>query len=203
MRRSGCSAAPADSYVENFLGFDRGIRRLSFLAASGLSLDDRAVVDEDASAAMAAQVAREAGEDWALVVDGGRKPRGWAAAGDLEALPAGSQAGQARLEPYGHTFDVRTDSLRAALDATVLSPAGRAVGVDEDGRAIGVTSYERLRVAIHADEQGLGRPAAAAAAAAAADGAGAPGAALGGATSGGAAPGAATSDGAAPAGRAG
>ena len=37
--------APADSYVENFLGFDRGIRRLSFLAASGLSLDDRAVVD--------------------------------------------------------------------------------------------------------------------------------------------------------------
>ena len=34
--------APADSYVESFLGFDRGIRRLSFLAASGLSLDDTA-----------------------------------------------------------------------------------------------------------------------------------------------------------------
>ncbi len=146
-------AAPADSYVENFLGFDRGIRRLSFLAASGLNLEDRAVADEDTSAAMAAQVARKAGEGWVLVVDGGRQPLGWASADDLEVLPAGSQAGQARLEPYGHTFNVQTDSLRAALDATVLSPAGRAVGVDDDGRVIGVTSYERLRVAIHAAER--------------------------------------------------
>jgi len=188
-------AAPADSYVENFLGFDRGIRRLSFLAASGLSLDDRAVVDdEDTSAAEAAQVAREAGEGWVLVADGGRKPLGWASADDLEAQPAGSRAGEARLEPYGHTFSVRTDSLRAALDATVLSRAGRAVGVDEDGRVIGVTSYERLRVAIHAAER----------AADAAAGRGAAGSATSGGTpSGGAASPGAAADGAAPAGRAG
>ncbi|HUY48952.1 MAG TPA: ATP-binding cassette domain-containing protein [Streptosporangiaceae bacterium] len=146
-------AAPADSYVENFLGFDRGIRRLSFLAASGLNLDDRTVVGEDTAASMAAQVARQAGEDWVLVMDSGRRPCGWAAASDLESLPSGSQAGQARLEPYGHTFGVHTDSLRAALDATVLSPAGRAVGVDDDGRVIGVTSYERLRVTIHAADE--------------------------------------------------
>ena len=137
--------------MENFLGFDRGIRRLSFLAASGLSLDDRAVVGEDTAASMAADAARQAGENWVLVTDSGHQPRGWAAADDLEGLPAGSQAGQARLEPYGHTFDVRTDSLRAALDATVLSPTGQAVGVDDDGRVVGVTSYERLRVAIQSE----------------------------------------------------
>ena len=125
-------AAPADGYVENFLGFDRGIRRLSFLAASGLSLDDRAVVGEDTSASVAADTARRAGEEWVLVTDAGHQPRGWAAASDLETMPSGSRAGQARLEPYGHTFDVRTDSLRAALDATVLSPTGRAVGVDDE-----------------------------------------------------------------------
>ena len=73
--------------------------------------------------------------------------------------PAGRAPRQARLEPYGHTFDVGTDSLRAALDATVLSPAGQAVGVDDDGRVVGVTSYDRLRVAIHAADQGR-RPAA-------------------------------------------
>jgi osmoprotectant transport system ATP-binding protein len=145
--------APADGYVENFLGFDRGIRRLSFLAASGLSLDDRAVVGEDTAASMAADAARQAGEDWVLITGSRHQPLGWAAAGDLEGLPAGSQAGQARLEPYGHTFDVRTDSLRAALDATVLSPTGQAVGVDDDGRVVGVTSYERLRVAIQAADQ--------------------------------------------------
>jgi len=145
-------AAPADSYVENFLGFDRGIRRLSFLAASGLSLDDRSVVGEDTSASMAADTARQAGDDWVLVTDGGHQPRGWAAVSDLEVLPSGSRAGQARLEPYGHTFDVRTDSLRAALDATVLSPTGQAVGVDDDGQVVGVTSYELLRDAIHTVE---------------------------------------------------
>jgi len=145
-------AAPADSYVENFLGFDRGIRRLSFLAASGLSLDDRSVVGEDTSASMAAETARRAGDEWVLVTDGGHQPRGWAAVSDLEALPSGSRAGQARLEPCGHTFDVRTDSLRAALDATVLSPTGQAVGVDDDGQVVGVTSYERLRDAIHTAE---------------------------------------------------
>ena len=150
---------PADGYVENFLGFDRGIRRLSFLAASGLSLDDRAMVSEDASASEAANAARQAGEEWVLVTDTGQRPRGWGAVSDLEALPSGSRAGQAGLEPYGHTFDVRTDSLRAALDATVLSPTGQAVGVDDDGRVVGVTSYDRLRVAIHAADQGAARPA--------------------------------------------
>jgi hypothetical protein len=35
----------------------------------------------------------------------------------------------------------------------VLSPAGRAVGVDDNGEVVGTTSYERLRVAIHAAEE--------------------------------------------------
>jgi osmoprotectant transport system ATP-binding protein len=146
-------AAPADSYVENFLGFDRGIRRLSFLAASGLNLDDRTVVGQDMTASMAARAARDSGEDWVLVVGGDHHPQGWAAASDLDTLPSGSPAGEAQLEPYGHTFSVHKDSLRSALDATVLSPAGRAVGVDEDGRVVGTTSYDRLRAAIHAAEQ--------------------------------------------------
>jgi osmoprotectant transport system ATP-binding protein len=153
-------AAPADSYVENFLGFDRGIRRLSFLAASGLNLDDRTVITEDTRTSEAARAARDTGEEWVLVVDAARKPRGWAAASDLDALPSGSTAGQARLEPYGHTFSVHADSLRSALDATVLSPAGRAVGVDEDGRVVGTTSYDRLRAGIHAAEQDPARSAA-------------------------------------------
>ena len=152
--------APADSYVENFLGFDRGIRRLSFLTASGLTLDDKAVVREDTPAAEAMSAAGDGGEaGWLLVTrpDGG--PRGWVSAPDLAALPAGARAGDAPLAPYGHTFSLGTDSLRAALDATVLSPTGRAVGVDADGHVIGVTSYDRLRAAIlAADEADAPRP---------------------------------------------
>jgi osmoprotectant transport system ATP-binding protein len=150
-------AAPADEYVENFLGFDRGIRRLSFLAASGLSLDDSTVVSEDMPAWEAAAQAKQAAEPWLLIVNSERKPRGWVAEENLRALPREATAGDARLSPYGHTFGVSTDSLRAALDATVLSPSGRAVGVDNQGRAVGVTSYDRLRDAILAGEQGSAR----------------------------------------------
>ena len=153
-------SAPADSYVENFLGFDRGIRRLSFLAASGLNLDDDALVTADLPAAEALTVAKHAGEQWLLVVDPERSPLGWVSISDLESLPAQATVDGAPLAPYGHTFGVSTDSLRAALDATVLSPAGRAVGVDPDGHAVGVTSYDRLRIAIHAadEEPGRGQP---------------------------------------------
>jgi osmoprotectant transport system ATP-binding protein len=153
-------AAPADSYVENFLGFDRGIRRLSFLAASGLTLDDKAVVAEDTPAAEALAAAGDVqDEQWLLVTASAGGPRGWVSARDLAALPAGSRAGDAALSPYGHTFSLGTDSLRAALDATVLSPTGRAVGVDADGHVIGVTSYGRLRQAIlAAGESGTGAP---------------------------------------------
>lgn len=98
-------------------------------------------------------MAKQAGESWLLVVDARRRPSGWVSVADLESAAGQSTVGEAPLAPYGHTFGVTTDSLRAALDATVLSPAGRAVGVDGDGRVVGVTSYDRLRVAIHAADE--------------------------------------------------
>ena len=50
-------------------------------------------------------------------------------------------------------FTVGTDSLRAALDAAVLSPAGQAVGIDENGQAVGVVTFDQLRAAIQAAEK--------------------------------------------------
>ena len=143
---------PADQYVEDFVGFDRGIRRLSFFPASGLDLDTDAVVTEQMTVADALRRAKDSGQPWLLVTDAERLPRGWAATSALEDLPAGKPLGEIMLEDYGHAFSVASDSLRAALDATVLSPTGRAAGVDTSGRVVGVTSYERLRVAIQSAE---------------------------------------------------
>ena len=100
----------------------------------------------------AAEHAGRTGEPWLLVTDAGRRPRGWVSSHELKSLSREATVGDARLSPYGHTFGVGTDSLRAALDATLLSPAGRAVGVDEQGRVVGVTSYERLGAAAEAAE---------------------------------------------------
>ena len=143
---------PADDYVEGFIGFDRGIRRLSFFAASGLDLDFDAVLPETA-AADAREVVSRTGESWVLVTDGERRPLGWVSAEQLQSAPGQQRLADLPLTPYGHTFRPGTDSLRAALDATVLSPSGRAVAVNDDGRVVGVTSYERLRVAIQAAEE--------------------------------------------------
>jgi osmoprotectant transport system ATP-binding protein len=145
--------APADAYVEDFVGFDRGIRRLSFFSSSGLDLAFDAVLREDATTDDARQLAQRSGQPWVLVTDSQQRPRGWAAAAELDRQPGATRLGDVPLAPVGHTFRPARDSLRVALDATVLSRTERAVGVDEDGVVIGVTSYERLRDAIRAAEQ--------------------------------------------------
>ena len=150
--------APANEYVEDFLGFDRGIRRLSFLAAGSLELDTEVIAGQDTTASAALAKVRGAGAGWLLVVDPARLPRGWLSSADLEAAPGSSQVGNLSLTPRGHTFRADTDSLRAALDATVLSATGQAVGVDADGKAVGVTSYERLRTAIQRGAAGQPQP---------------------------------------------
>jgi osmoprotectant transport system ATP-binding protein len=146
-------AFPADDYVEGFIGFDRGIRRLSFFPADRLDLGLEAVLGQQATVAEALQVAKGAGQPWVLVIDAERKPLGWAATAQLELLPGERALSGVSLTGYGHTFRPGADSLRAALDATVLSRTGRAIGVDEQGRVLGVTSFDRLRTAIGAAEE--------------------------------------------------
>ncbi|MDQ1717585.1 MAG: osmoprotectant transport system ATP-binding protein, partial [Pseudonocardiales bacterium] len=130
-------------------GFDRGIRRLSFFPADALDLGLEAVLGEDATVAEALQVAKSVGQPWVLVIDSEHKPLGWAATAQLELLPRERALSGGPLTAYGHTFRPGADSLRAALDATVLSRTGQAIGVDEQGRVLGVTSFDQLGTAIH------------------------------------------------------
>ncbi len=152
---------PADDYVRDFVGFDRGIRRLSFFSAAGLDLATETVLLAGTLAADAVTACKRAGEPWVLVTSASRQAAGWAAVADLESQPAGTTLASVSLAPVGHTFRPDTDSLRAALDATILSRTERAVGVDADGQVIGTTSYERLRAAISAAEEAADAAAAA------------------------------------------
>jgi osmoprotectant transport system ATP-binding protein len=151
---------PASDYVEGFVGFDRGIRRLSFFPADRLDLGLEAVLGEQATVAEALQAAKSVGQPWVLVIDPERKPLGWAATAQLELLAGDRVLSGVPLTGYGHTFRPAADSLRAALDATVLSRSGRAIGVDEQGRVLGVTSFDRLRAAIRAADEAVAEQAA-------------------------------------------
>ncbi|RZU23979.1 ABC transporter ATP-binding protein [Streptomyces sp. BK239] len=132
---------PADEFVEDFLGADRGVRRLSFFTCAGLDLLTTPIVAVDASAE---QIAARAGAPYLLVTDVEGKPLGW---GEPDELTAG-RIDPARLLSCGRPFTAGTDSLRAALDCAVLSPTGWAVAVDEEGRAAGVVSQQSIGEAI-------------------------------------------------------
>ena len=54
-------AAPADDYVAGFVGFDRGIRRLSFVSTAGLTLDTTPVLPADATVAKALAAGQQIG----------------------------------------------------------------------------------------------------------------------------------------------
>ncbi|MEU8592068.1 ABC transporter ATP-binding protein [Streptomyces sp. NPDC048664] len=136
-------SSPADAFVEDFLGADRGIRRLSFFGSQTLALTTAPVVSADASAE---QIASRGTADapYLLVTDPDGRPLGWSEPGRLTA----GDIEPGRLLPYGRPFVPGQDSLRAALDCAVLSPAGWAVAVDGDGRVAGVVSQQTIGEAI-------------------------------------------------------
>ena len=126
--------APADDYVGDFLGFDRGIRRLSFFPAAGLKPcrpGDGGRGQPRGGGARGGQAGRRA-----VAAGGGEQgaPLGWASVADLK-LPRCRRGPRAAGE-VGRSLTgtrQRTHCCAAALDATMLSPAGRAVGVDAAG----------------------------------------------------------------------
>ncbi|MDC2956947.1 ABC transporter ATP-binding protein [Streptomyces gilvifuscus] len=134
---------PADAFVEDFLGADRGIRRLSFFSSAGLDLLTAPVVAVDATAEqIAARVSKDV--PYLLVTDVAGLPLGWS---EPDRLTAGA-VDTARLLPYGRPFVHGKESLRAALDGAVLSPTGWAVAVDAGGRVTGVVSQQAIGEAI-------------------------------------------------------
>ncbi|KKD02956.1 ABC transporter ATP-binding protein [Streptomyces sp. WM6386] len=136
---------PADAFVEDFLGADRGIRRLSFFPSAGLELSTGPVVAVDATTEQIAERVRDiADAPYLLVTDADGKPLGWS---EPQHLTAG-EVEVGRLLSHGRPFVAGTDSLRAALDCAVLSPTGWAVAVDAGGKVAGVVSQQTIAEAI-------------------------------------------------------
>ena len=142
-------ARPADDFVASFIGRDRGIRLLSFHDADDIELHDAAVVPGSADRAEArTALAAVSGEPWLLIVDDARRPLGWLSEDALDSVSDTAALRDAGLLPIGNTFTVGVDPLRSALDSSVLSPSGRAVGVDAEGAVLGIATQADLATAI-------------------------------------------------------
>jgi osmoprotectant transport system ATP-binding protein len=138
-------AHPADDFVADFVGRDRGYRALSFVSAPVPVHPEDPVRLGDALTGRA--------DEWALVVDDDQHPLGWAHRDDGVA---GTHRGQGTPRPenlrLGGTLAPTDAPLRAMLDAALSSPSGRGVLVDPDGRLVGTVRASEVLSVIEAQE---------------------------------------------------
>lgn len=126
---------PANDFVAGFIGNDRGYRLLQFFEASSLELQPVPSVTEDGIDGL------ELGPDeWRLVTVDDGVPFGWIDAAGTERHRGGSELYDS-VTAGGSLFR-REGTLRAALDASLSSPSGIGLAVDERGAVLGGTCAE-------------------------------------------------------------
>ena len=127
-------AHPADDFVADFVGRDRGYRALSFQRADvPLHAEDPVPLGQPLT---------RHGDEWLLAVDADGRPQGWVIPEEVGDLPV-------RVEHLhrGGTVAPANGSLRALLDAALSSPSGRGVVVS-DGILAGTVRAEEVLAVI-------------------------------------------------------
>jgi osmoprotectant transport system ATP-binding protein len=126
---------PANDFVAEFIGADRGYRLLQFFSATTLDLRPIPTVTEgEIDGLMLAP------DEWRLVTTDEGTPFGWIDAAGVERHSQGGPlydsltAGGSLFHPDG--------TLRSALDAALSSPSGIGVAVDGGGVVVGGTAAD-------------------------------------------------------------
>jgi osmoprotectant transport system ATP-binding protein len=138
--------APASPFVADFLGDDRGIKRLSLVTVDDVPLQEGPVVDVAATPATARQVMADHRVDWIGVRQNGHL-LGWIDGSELDGAGAGQSAATvgdiASPRPFRATFSPGT-TLKAALDGIVTSQTRVAVVQDASQRYLGMLTLDDL-----------------------------------------------------------
>jgi osmoprotectant transport system ATP-binding protein len=128
---------PANAFVADFLGTDRGIKRLSLIPISDLELETGPVVDRSATREEAHRTATGYGTDW-VIVGGGTATDGWIRVDDIPV--DGVQ--EVDTLPF-QTRLARDSTLKEALDAIVSSHTAVAV-VFDGAHLLGVVTSDAV-----------------------------------------------------------
>lgn len=141
--------APANPYVADFVGADRGLKRLSVTPVAEADLDRPPVARpgeplRDAYARIAGDGAR-----WAVVLDDRDRPLGWLPAGTEPSLPGRDATVRDGLRPLDGRLPLGAP-LRRALATMLQHDAGWIAVVDgeESGRYLGTLTPDRLHAAL-------------------------------------------------------
>ncbi|WP_328910879.1 betaine/proline/choline family ABC transporter ATP-binding protein [Streptomyces sp. NBC_00234] len=151
--------APATPYVADFVGADRGLKRLSVTPIEESDLEQPPVVHLDDPLAKATGRLRAEGARWAVVLDGEDNLHGWIPAGGAATAGGTVREHARRMEawlPLGAP-------LKQAFATMLQHDAGWIAVIDEEstGRFLGVLTparlHEALRRSIDADAQDVPR----------------------------------------------
>jgi osmoprotectant transport system ATP-binding protein len=129
--------SPADGFVEDFVGADRALKRLSLIRVREVDLWKAPLAQVGEPAARVRERVAAADLPHPLVVDGEGRPRGWMSERDLARETVPEQPDSAP-DPLIDIDDVLRDALSDLLQSdTQYGPV-----VDERGRVAGVLSVE-------------------------------------------------------------
>jgi osmoprotectant transport system ATP-binding protein len=131
--------SPANEFVEDFVGADRALKRLSLLRVADIDLwrAPNARPGQSTGEVRAQLAAPDVEVPYALLVDADERPQGWLTQRDLagDTVPASADA---PLGPVLETGDVMRDALADLLQGESMY----AAVVDHDGRIVGILSIE-------------------------------------------------------------
>ncbi|MGA7689997.1 MAG: betaine/proline/choline family ABC transporter ATP-binding protein [Jiangellales bacterium] len=131
--------APANAFVEEFVGDDRGVKRLQLSTVSQLPFEQGPVLDLASPLDQARAVMRDYRSEWLGLTDSGQFV-GWV---DGSALAEGVDLARVQRYPAaGRVTPVST--LRNAMEVIMNSNTSVAV-IDDEGRFGGVVTLEAIR----------------------------------------------------------
>jgi len=138
--------APADGFVQDFVGADRALKRLALLRVRDLDLWTAPAVRAGDPTELARTRAVEAQVPNALLADDEGRPLGWLSQRDL-AQPTVPETADISPEPIVDQDDILSDALSDLLQSeTRFSPV-----VDGRGQVVGVLSIDVIADFLHDD----------------------------------------------------
>ncbi|MBM7056341.1 MULTISPECIES: betaine/proline/choline family ABC transporter ATP-binding protein [Streptomyces] len=153
--------APATPYVADFVGADRGLKRLSVTPIEESDLDQPPVVHLDDPLATATERLRAEGARWAVVLDGRDNLHGW-----IPADATADATAEGTVREYARRMEAWLPlgaPLKQAFATMLQHDAGWIAVIDKEseGRFLGVLTparlHEALRRSIDADAQDVPR----------------------------------------------
>jgi osmoprotectant transport system ATP-binding protein len=129
--------APANDFVEDFVGADRALKRLALMRVSDIDLWEAPLAHVGQATAEVRAKLADAEVPYPLLVDSDRRPLGWLSERDLaaETVPATPDS------PLGPRLEL-DDVMRDALADLLQGEAQYAAVADHQGQIAGVLSVE-------------------------------------------------------------